>query len=121
MTEQTNLALREYTTSVGFNMMLSKRQIDLLVGLHFQKGRHNLFEWEYLPRGDTPEALMERYRRRMVFSHSITSMRALKTRGLLRAQAGEDWSLTKAGHLMVALLKEAGIYQERVKELGLDH
>jgi hypothetical protein len=39
-------------------------------------------------------------------------------RGLV-SNIEKDWSLTKAGHLVVALLKEAGIYQDRLVEMGI--
>lgn len=110
MAEQTNLALREYTTSIGFSMQLSKRMIDLLVAMHHFKGDfHKLVAWQYEKDTDV---------RRRAFAHCVTSLHSLENRGLMSPDF-QDWSLTKAGHLVVALLKEAGIYQERMKELGM--
>lgn len=125
MPEQFNLALREHVTSIGFSMTLSKRMIDTLVALHHFKGNfHELVQWQYCK--DDKDRLV----RRAMFGHYVTSYHALVNRGLVttyerynddgtRDVKASRHNLTKAGHLIVALLKEAGIYQERMKEIGL--
>lgn len=117
MPDQPNLALREYVTSVGFSLQLSKKQIDWLIAIHHFRGDFTaLVKWEYATQKSDPAEFMRRTR---MFSHSVVSTRSLVGRGLLPAEPGE-WHLTKAGHLTVALLKEAGIYQERLKEMGFE-
>lgn len=114
-----NSALREHVTSIGFSMTLSKRQIDLLVALHHFKGNfHQLINWEHAPVANMGGDRAEYARRRKFFSHSVPSGQALEHRGLISHDI-ERWDITKAGHLVVALLKEAGIYQERLSEIGL--
>lgn len=122
----TNTALREHVTSIGFALTLSKAMIDLLVTLdHFDGNFSKMAEWE----GKTGVRHFGSY---------IATSRALEERGLMtrvhkyvyrgvgrHRQRYNDieasrHKLTRAGKLTVSLLKEAGLYQERFTELGLD-
>ena len=102
-----NDALREHVTSIGFALTLSKRQIDLLCVLHHFKDLSRFHDWEHGDRSRVKH-----------FAHCVTTVRALSARGLVSPIPG-NWSLTKAGHLTVALLKECGIYQDRMADLGI--
>ena len=109
----TNEALREHTTSIGFNLTLSKSMINLLVLLHHHKGDANAIHdagYIYHP----------------VLRTWTASVRSLKERGLITHKMVKDakgynvnalFRPTRAGSLVVSLLKEAGIYQERLEEL----
>lgn len=119
MTE-TNLALREYVTSVGFQLTLSQRMIDVLVALdHFKGDFEALMAWERA--SET---------RRRLFNHYVSTFGSLEKRGLVHRDIHHKKSglvdpeksrhrVTKAGRLTIGLLKEAGLYQERIKEMGL--
>jgi hypothetical protein len=127
----TNEALREHVTSIGFSLTLSKRMIDTLVALdHFKGDFHALTQWE----DDAGVDTVERTRRRVLFSHYVVTYRSLESRGLVVRknvylhkdpkcfhldQQKSRHSLTKAGKLMVGLLKEAGLYDERLAEMEL--
>lgn len=88
-----NEALREYTTSIGFSLTLSKRQIELLVLLdHF--GCHSRM-WDSGFR----------------ISHYVTTVRSLERRGLVDPLPGNA-GINKAGGFVCGLLKEAGIYND---------
>lgn len=111
MTEQTNVALREYVTNVGFQLTLSKLMIDMLVALDHFKG----FTPEFSKHFDNK------------LPHFVSTGKALAERGLIyytypgagKKAPKNQLTLTKAGRLTLSLLKEAGLYQERVKEMGL--
>lgn len=116
----TNEALRSHVTSIGFALTLSKNMIDTLVALDHFKGDFGAFvAWEYAG-GKT---------RQKQFSHYVTTFRSLESRGLVRAVhkykdgyrdiEKSRHQLTRAGKLVISLLKEAGLYQDRLTELGL--
>jgi len=109
---ETNAALRDHVTSIAFNLTLSKRQLNLLVAMHHFKGypspgfrKFSEGNWRYT-----------------YFPHFISTRRALADRGLVRNEEGDEPPgiyMTKAGELVCELLKEAGIYAERLTELGI--
>jgi hypothetical protein len=112
-----NEIFRTYTTSVGFALTLTKLQIDLLILYHHFKGFDGAHR---LVSSDDNGAIA--YRRseiraqtRTLSSHWISTSASLDGRGLTTP----NHKLTKAGRLVVALLKEAGIYQERLEMLGV--
>jgi hypothetical protein len=112
-----NEALREHTTSIGFSLTLTKAQISALVLCHHTKGEmpHN-----------TPAV-----------KNFVVTMGCLRDRGLItwatpiyhKTRMGlngapvitgwKPFRTTKAGTLVVNLLKEAGIYQERLADMGM--
>lgn len=114
-----NAALREHTTSIAFQLTLSKSMIALLVIVHYFKG-------------DVKKVLHS-----SKSSHFVTSMRCLRDRGLLKEnipvysktrisfgggpiiERCKPYRLTKAGTLVIGLLKEAGLYQDVVSGLKL--
>lgn len=104
-----NQALREHTTSIGFQLTLSKAQIGMLCTVAHFKGWKASFAGVGI---DHPSSTA-------YFPQFISTCRALTERGLME-KANFGWKLTTAGNLTIDLLKEAGIYQERIKELGLD-
>lgn len=117
-----NEALREHTTSIAFNLTLSKAMINHLVLVHFFKGDDR-----------------QMHKHKVATRSWIVSMKCLQDRGLIiwakpiyktkRGFGGQvryingwkPYRLTKAGTLVVNLLKEAGIYQETVERLNLSH
>lgn len=111
-----NELLREHVTSTAFSLTLSKRQIDLLVALHHFKGDyHQLIQWEY--QGNSIGNDVYQFRRKL-FSHTVPTGWSLMRRGLINKE-DKSWKLTKAGHIVTALLKEAGIYQDRLQDMGM--
>ncbi|HOY80610.1 MAG TPA: hypothetical protein PLB92_00585 [Rhodoglobus sp.] len=96
-----NETLRNYVTSVGFSLTLSKAQIELLVLLdHF--GSHNAL-----------------HRAGLIPSMYVPTIRALDHRGLTDIGSREA-ILTKAGRLAVELLREAGMYAEVLERKGVE-
>jgi len=109
----TNEALREHVTNIGFNLTLSKSMINLLVLLHHHRGDANTIH-----EGG--------YRYHPVMRTWTATIRSLKERGLITHEIVRDakgynvnalFKPTRAGSLVISLLKEAGIYQERLEEL----
>jgi hypothetical protein len=96
-----NTQLREYVTSIGFNLTLSKAMIDNLILLHHFKGWHGISSGGFLYHPATKSY--------------VTTARSLQARGLIRLDT--DSKLTRAGILVIGLLKQAGIYQDRLAEL----
>lgn len=110
----TNAALREHVTSIAFNLTLSKRQLNLLVALHHFKG--------YPDGGFRRMETSNPGWRFTYFPHFISTRRALVDRGLIRTETEDEPTglyCTRAGELVAELLQEAGIYQERLVELGI--
>lgn len=107
-----NEALREHTTSIGFQLTLSKAQIGMLCTVHYFKGWRSGFALD-ITNGNDPVHKVA------YFPQFISTCRALTERGLME-RADYGWKLTKAGTLVINLLKEAGIYQERIKDMALD-
>jgi hypothetical protein len=96
-----NETLRNYVTSVGFSLTLSKAQIELLVLLdHF--GSHAALHRA----GRSP-------------SMYVPTIRALDHRGLTDIRS-TDGILTKAGRLACELLREAGMYAEVLERKGIE-
>ena len=112
-----NIVLREHVTSVGFSLTLSKRQIEAM--FHIEK---------MIKLNETFSSGS---------SHFITTSRALAERGLvefhqppeqcvtelIKKGASKEtiykiygvryrWRLTKAGELMLGLLREAGMEEQ---------
>jgi len=99
-----NQELREYVTRVGFSISLSKAQIEHLVFMHV-----------------TREA---KVRWLTASSSMISTSAALQRRGLIEhrddsASAPRGWYLSKAGELVVGLLKESGIYEDIKGDLAV--
>jgi len=110
-----NDLLRSHVTSTAFALTLGKTQVAALVQLDrmLQEDRH------FHPLGP-----------RNVFSAFVPGIRGLLDRGLAThtmpkgkrtdlVPVGKIWSITKAGQLVIELLKEAGIYQEYSGELTM--
>lgn len=123
----TNEALRDHVTSIGFSLTLSKNMIDTLVVLdHFKGNFSEVVTWN-AANGKTRPAQSSHYR----FNHYVSTFKSLESRGLVRAvhKYGKDGyrdiersrhQVTRAGKLVISLLKEAGLYQDRHTDLGLD-
>lgn len=118
MPDEINDALRAHVTRVGFDLTLGKSHIATLVWIdQMLKQRRHI---------RTTNA--GSYRR--AFSNSAVGSHGLQDRGLIehttpdykgwRAKGHSTdsypvnriWKITKAGRLVIALLKEAGIYDE---------
>lgn len=86
-----NNALNSYVTRVSFNLSLSSNQIASLVGLNEQtKDNCN------------PNNIKT----------FITCGKELIDRGLVTHDRVKYWQITKAGKLVIELLKEAGLYNQ---------
>lgn len=116
-----NSELRQWARGVSFTIAMGRRQVYTLVSTHLSADRTYL-----LSTGRTEGFLGDRHPQ---MRHFVTSMHCLIDRGLVEApiwnggvKKGEPrlakyWHLTRAGELVVELLKEAGIYAEVVAEL----
>lgn len=108
---ETNDLLRSHVTRVGFDLSLGKTHIAALVMLN-----ESIKQRRYISdRGITDRAV------RRAFTHFASGMHGCEERGLVihhynpaRRNGGLKWhyTITKAGKLVIALLAEAGIYQE---------
>ena len=92
-----NEQLKEYVTSTVFSMTLKKTHIWALVKAKegYQQNKREV-DPGYLD------------------MFSIPAVKNLISKGLVHPKSG--WQLTRAGELVVELLKEAGIYQEFLKD-----
>jgi hypothetical protein len=106
-----NEALRSHVTRVGFDLTLGKTHIAALVYLN-----ECLKQRRYIPAHKTENRPL-----RHTFAFFASGAHGLQDRGLIlhhyrpdKHDAGLKWhyTITKAGKLVVALLQEAGIYQE---------
>lgn len=99
-----NETFREHVTSVGFALILTKRQLEMLVLLHHFEGFKGAHEFV-----DRRKALSRCW---------VSTARGLQMRGLL--PEGNQWELTEAGKLIIGLLKEADIYKDTLDRLGVE-
>ena len=122
-----NELLRQHVTRVGFNLTLSKNQIAELVHLDAQLADGRALKERI---GDGRELECGH---RHILSNGTTYRRGLMGRGLVAhhpsaegADRGDDlmnsttrdnWSITVAGHAVVALLKESGLWVEVAAEI----
>lgn len=118
-TTKTNEALRQWARGISFTIAMGRRQVYTLISLHLSAGR----DW---PSVSTWSIVGDRHRQ---MRHFITSAHCLIDRGLLVAhvwgtktmkgkkKVGDHWQVTRAGELVIELLKEAGIYEEVRAEL----
>lgn len=90
-----NRTFQEHVTNVAFMLSMSKKQIDLLL----------LFEQE------------ESMRSALGYGHFVPTARSLEKKGLIVHNVCQEkitpagfkhWSMTKAGFLVCAMLREAG-------------
>lgn len=111
-----NDALRAHVTRVGFDLTLGKTHIATLVWIdqllkahpteqadrRFYGGMHPAFRWHATgSHGLIDRGLVE-------FTHVDT----IRKRPGQHVPARRIWKITKAGRLVINLLKETGIYQE---------
>lgn len=105
-----NEALRAHVTRVGFDLTLGKTHIAALVLLN-----------ESLRRNDWISTQVASVGYRRTFSLFVPGVHGLQDRGLVihnrpergsRKRLRQIWVITKAGKLVIDLLREAGIYQE---------
>lgn len=114
---KTNDALRQWARGVSFTIAMGRRQVYQLVQLHISADRQQI-----------TQGMIGHYHRHT--RNFITSMNCLLDRGLIvvpvwnpkkRESLGplvkDHWHLTRAGELVIELLKEAGIYEEVKAEL----
>lgn len=110
MDDVENELLRAHVTRVGFDLTLGKTHIAALVYLNETIRQRTYFPW---PGEGTVY--------RTAFTHFASCARGLGERGLVIHKYREEkkhqgiywhYKITKAGKLVVELLKEAGIYQE---------
>lgn len=141
MTDTPNPYLREHVTSIGFNLTLSKSMIDLVVLMHHYRGDYDRMmcgkRWgagDPRPQRNPDWTPDDGWLFHPVTRQHISTTRSLMGRGLIERTTtkrkrtdlpgfGNEriiYKLTPAGKLVVGLLKEAGIYQDRVHELGLE-
>ncbi len=110
----TNETFRTHVTSTGFALNLSKAQMFHLVANH-AVGFHRF--------GSEPAAAF-----RSMNQNYIASCRALVARGLFcdaghahpAAKDGFYSRITKAGHIVIELLQEAGLYEEYASAWSVD-
>lgn len=111
-----NKDLRDHVTSVGFNLTLGKTLIAALVWLN---------ETIQAEQTETQSMFIRKPREgHNVWGMFITGADGLRRRGLVEHRfAGDNlpmsahWKVTRAGHYVIGLLREAGLYQEYADQL----
>ncbi|HZB28960.1 MAG TPA: hypothetical protein VE465_02220 [Streptosporangiaceae bacterium] len=119
-----NDALRDHVTAVGFQLTLGKTHLAQLVYLDLLlKENQPAID----PKTDKFDQGRVRSPRGAPWNNSAVGLQGLERRGLVKhildqhRKPGEQvltmtprriWKITKAGRLVINLLKEAGIYQE---------
>lgn len=115
---RTNDALRHWARGISFTIAMGRRQVYTLVSLHLSAervwgagfvGDRHRFMCSFVVSGN---CLVDRG---LVVAHIWNSEKRRKLRG--SHQIREFWQLTRAGELVIELLKEAGIYDEVRAEL----
>lgn len=121
-----NPALREHVTRIGFDLSLAKSHIAALVWLDVtlahpmaQKRDPSGRTWMRYVSGSSPH--------RRAFAMFVPGVRGLIDRGLAWHEFPPDnaqpwakiYGITSAGHHVIALLKESGIYQEFEAEIPM--
>lgn len=116
-----NTELRQWARGISFTIAMGRRQVYTLISLHLSAER----EWSI----GGPSIVGGRHRHMCSF---VTSGHCLVDRGLMIAHVWGNkklmksgnkrvvrdlWQLTRAGELVVELLKESGIYEEVRTEL----
>jgi hypothetical protein len=108
-----NRALRGHVTRVGFDLTLGTRHIASLVWLA-----------EILAAEQKAERSMWIAKRGGVWSHHAQGTAGLITRGLILHEYPGDklpmsayYKITRAGHHVIGLLREAGIYDDYATQL----
>jgi len=111
-----NTELRQWARGVSFTIAMGRRQVYTLISLHLSANR----EWNFV----SPGLVGSRHRQMCSF---VTSGHCLVDRGLVLAHVWSNkqltktgssrivsdlWQLTRAGELVIELLKESGIYEE---------
>ncbi len=117
----TNGALRSWARGISFTIAMGRRQVYTLVSLHLSAEK---------PYGTMFVGNRHRHMRDFVGSANCLVNRGLvaahiwkndKLRRALSSSSGpvyrDAWQLTRAGELVVELLKEAGVYDEVRDEL----
>ncbi len=111
MSDQPNDLLRSHVTRVGFDLSLGRTHIAAIVLLN-----ESLTQRRYIPAHKTSDAAARR-----TFAWFASGLQGCCTRGLVihhyrqdKRDGGLKWhyTITRAGKLVIDLLKEAGIYQE---------
>lgn len=120
----TNEAFRAHVTSTTFVLTLGATHIAALAHVAHQLARNQTLD------EDAANGTLDQRARpasgalRRAFAHGVTGMNGLIARGLVtyhhEVQAkpvgtwrpSEAWTITRAGQLVIALLAEAGIWQE---------
>lgn len=115
----TNAALRQWARGISFTIAMGRCQVFTLVSLHLSADRNHGTQ--------TLVGSMHRHMRSFVVSAGCLVDRGLVIahvwqdervrRDAGRRKTGELWQLSRAGELVVELLKEAGIYDEVRAEL----
>jgi hypothetical protein len=109
--DSSNDLLRAHVTRVGFDLSLGKTHVAALVLLN-----ESLSQRRYIPSHKSPDPIARR-----TFSWFASGLQGCCQRGLVlhhyrhdKRDAGMKWhyTITRAGKLVIDLLKEAGIYQE---------
>lgn len=116
-----NTSLRQWARGVSFTIAMGRRQVFTLVSIEASKDVQASLGVRML--------IGDRHRQMCSF---VTSARCLVDRGLViphvwlsetlrkeshKHKTSELWQLSRAGELVIELLKEAGIYQEVLEEL----
>lgn len=111
MPEQFNALLREHVTRVGFDLSLGRTHVAALVYLN-----ECLAQGRYIPAQHSDNSV-----KRRAFAHFASGIAGCAERGLVlhhyrseKKDGGLKWhyTITKAGKLVIELLKVAGLYQE---------
>lgn len=119
----TNDLLRSHVTRVGFDLTLGKTHIAALVYLNesIRQKRYIATNVRHLRFPADPQSQLPARSHARAYAHFATGMHGLEDRGLVIHHYRPDkrdtllkwhFTITKAGKLVIELLKEVGLYQE---------
>lgn len=116
---QPNAALRQWARGISFTIAMGRRQVFTLISLHLsaeqQHGKATLVGSMHRHMRSFVVSAGCLVDRGLVDAHVWTDERVRRDAGRLKTK--QLWQLTRAGELVIDLLKEAGIYEEVRAEL----
>lgn len=125
MPDDVNDALRAHVTRVGFDLTLGKTHVAALVYIDQQLKRKGYFRTPvtgpyrkaYANFASGAHGLMDRGLLEHLIASDVHALSQYRQKYKREMPPNRVWRITSAGRLVIALLKEAGIYQEYLDAL----
>lgn len=116
-----NPLLRDHVTRTGFDLSLTRGQIEALVWLNESIGKGGPRDWSTYPSGRWASHVGGLHRRGLTWHHYDQERWRKATMAERDAAPVSDfYGITEAGQLVVGLLRETGLYEEAERALFPD-